>query len=109
MICALSDKDCRGRIEMHHIVSKNRLKQEFRFGASKVDGVYRGVDRWEQHPDRLLPQILRDKRNLLPICAFHHEATTNHRVYPPIPKAAWAFARAYGMEAHLERYEERAA
>lgn len=103
---------CAGRIEWHHVIKKQRIKDRFPRGA------YRGFDAgtpWQPltrtgsyfppgHIEYLpLAEILADPRNRMWLCKEGaHEPVTNARSRFPIPMRVWDFANDFGMTGALE-------
>lgn len=83
---------CEGRITAHHVIPKQRLRNEL------------GRD----------TEAIWDVRNAVPICERHHHLVTVAALRLPariIPSGAWDFAKEHGMlwslERDLEPQEER--
>ena len=80
--CALTDANCRGRLEAHHFTPQNRIRRlvvpELRIAA------------------------LTDPRNGVPVCRFHHDQIEWRRVECPVPPYHDEFLRAYGLVHDIE-------
>lgn len=115
MTCALAHLGgCSGRLDRHHVVEQQWLKKRFPGGAV-----------WDRARDRLVPlfrehhvpagavvptsDLLDDPRNHVPLCRFHHEQVTNHRVLLEPSEAVWRFAHMVGLSSRLLKQAERAA
>lgn len=82
-VCENEGTACRGPIQGHHVVSKQKLK---RLG----------------HTDHLL-----DKRNRLGVCEHRHEQhTTGHKPIPrwALPASVFEFTEELGLTWYLDRY-----
>jgi hypothetical protein len=80
-------KDCGGPGEFHHLIRKNRIKQEL--------------------SPSLAEKALGDLRNMVPVCRKHHEHVENRRIViwrEDLPAAVHEFAAEYGLEGWLDRY-----
>lgn len=119
MTCQFASGACRGRIEWHHCVAKNRLKRMFPIGATpsfyRADAPnqrWRPLNRFEGPPtqaDLPLKDILGDTRNRVFLCSHHHELVTNGRLKVELPDSVWAFAAEFGLTGMLENDLRKAA
>ena len=107
--------ECSGRLDPHHLIAKNRLKREFRWGALRLRGTedhfnpadrYVTVEAFDTYDYRPLIDILTDRRNLVPCCRHHHSnlhAAAFSFPFEDLPEEAIAFAEQYGLLSALER------
>lgn len=95
--CAFLDKHCAGRPQDHHCIPKREIR-------SRYDTMhYRN-----ETPPFTLTDALRDRRNLVKLCALtHHQLIENKRIYltrAMLPKGIEDFANELGLEWYLDRY-----
>jgi hypothetical protein len=80
-------KDCGGPGERHHLIRKNRIKQEL--------------------SPSLAEKALGDLRNMVPVCRKHHEHVENRRIVirrEDLSPEFDDFCRDYGLEGWADRY-----
>jgi hypothetical protein len=97
--CYAFGPDCDGRVVAHHLVKKQRIRNEWRsLMAAKRRG---GPKPWS------ITKALADERNLVWTCQRHHKED----IPMPLPPGFWAFVEEYGLQGCLPRYlaEEEAA
>jgi hypothetical protein len=116
----LGSLDCGGPIDAHHVIKQQRLEQRFPHGAvwhrrrgewlplPKVMAVGDpALEIRDESRTVTINQILRDPRNLLPLCRNHHHAHHGHRrLSVPIdllPDECREFAVEHGLLGRLER------
>ena len=95
----LSHGDCDGSLTDHHIVSRQRLRREWR--AAKAEHRRGGPKPWS------ITKAIADPRDKVRICWGHHQAVEAKRLYVTPPDSAREFAREYGLEWSLEADEVR--
>lgn len=99
--CALHGPDCDGRLQNHHVVSRQRLRRAWK--AAKAEERRTGVRAWS------ITAAINDERNLTALCVHHHMQVEAKRVRVPVSEGAWAFAAEYGLDAMLAEDLRRAA
>jgi hypothetical protein len=102
---------CDGQVDGHHLIGKNRIKQELPSGTM---GPYLMVDRDppKEVPGRSLGEILNDGRNGVPACRRHHDLVERALVRiarEELPAEVFEFAAELGLGGWLERYYPRVA
>ena len=101
---------CSGKVEWHHVVTKNLIKRRFKWGAWRRFGSdepwtpgRRGVFPSGHIEYRSLDDILVDPRNRVWLCSEGaHEPVTNARLRLRVPASVWMFAADFGFTAALE-------
>lgn len=99
--CALQGPDCDGRVQLHHVVPRQRLRRAWK--AAKAEERRTGVKAWS------ITAAIKDERNLIGLCVFHHMQVEAKRLRCPVSVGAWAFAEEYGLDAMLAEDLRRAA
>lgn len=105
---------CGGRIDPHHLIREQTLRRLFPHGALDRPGSPRRTATPKLLPERMsglivvsLTQILRDQRNIIPVCREHHNgfhAPNGFTVqFSELPLQAIEFAELYGIRHELER------
>lgn len=100
--CVFHGEDCRGRLQWHHVVPRQRIKRTHR----EVVARYRrsgGEKPWG------LVRAIADERNRVWLCVFHHGQVEAKRLYVDPPESVREFAREYGLEWSLEADQRKAA
>lgn len=98
--CYFAGQDCRGRIQLHHVVSRQRIRR--RWNGLHAEHRRGGPEPWG------LMGALGDERNLVPVCVFHHGQVEQKLLYITVlPDPVREFAREYGFEADLEVDESK--
>lgn len=113
--CALKHArgKCHGGRTWHHVIPQQRIKRQFPDGAWRLTSpVWRPVARGDEIPDtaerRTLRQILRDARNRVWLCPFHHGQVEQKKLRVVVPDSVRVFAVEFGMEWSLESDERKA-
>jgi hypothetical protein len=100
-------------MDVHHLIKQQTIKRRFPHGAVELaDGSRVPAERLmvDAAPGlTLIPLelILKDRRNLVPVCRTHHELFHKARfkvAASELPEAAGEFAEVYGLGWALERY-----
>lgn len=87
---------CGGAVQHHHLIPQQTLKSRFKTLVAN------GTD-----PPSTLPKILKDERNLAPLCWDHHQRIENKRLQIPkafLPEELEEFANSLGLVWYVERY-----
>lgn len=111
---------CTGELDGHHLLRKNRLKQELPYGVIWQPEGWVTIDPGKAYPldgppeaqvygvgVRTLSAILEDPRNGILGCRRHHDMLEAGQVViqrDELPPRVFEFAEEYGLLAWLERY-----
>lgn len=93
---------CEGVMDAHHLLPKQRLKQEFSSNGTLYGG----------GPDVRLGDVLSDPRNGILACRRHHDLVERRLVVvraADLPQRFSAFCADYGLEGWQSRYYGEAA
>lgn len=103
---------CAGELDGHHLIRKNRLKQEYPHGAffesDKAHPVLLTSNpELVTHSGISLGGILEDPRNGILVCRRHHDMVEGGQVTilrDELPPRVFDFAEEYGLAGWLDRY-----
>ena len=99
--CALHGPDCRGRLQWHHVIPKQRIRRAWKSARAHYNRT--GTKPWS------VTKAIADERNRVWLCVYHHGQVEAKRLYVEPPESAVEFAREYGLEWSLDVDRERAA
>jgi hypothetical protein len=97
-VCFFHGPDCRGRLQWHHVLPRQRLRRAHR----EVVATYRrsGGDKpWA------LSLAITDERNRVWVCVYHHGEVEAKRLYVPVPDSVRDFAEDFGLDRELAALE----
>ena len=99
--CAFHGEDCRGRLQWHHIIPRQRIRRAWQ--TEKAAARRGGFKPWS------VTKAIADERNRVWLCVYHHGEVEAKRLYVAPDDAVREFAYGYGLEWSLEADERKAA